>query len=243
LNQKLKKREMILPVFIFGILITGISIFYFVNKYTDKKRQELKSETVTPAVSQTDSIPEVKQILHPTPQPIVKAATVQTGIDPFEKAIKTFDSKDYTLSITLLEALQIEKLSSQQRTIRTSRLIQSYLNIGKLEKAANLARIENVADAQVYYQLAEEYLRLKQFDEAIAVSEKCYLNSTSLNVKKKAVMLQTRICESKYQLKPNRGNKNACHRAWSAYSAEFCNDSGSSRDCQEALEKISRYSE
>ncbi|NLD99244.1 MAG: protein kinase, partial [Fibrobacter sp.] len=243
-----KQNDRIIPAVIIGILFIILSTFFYFHRQKVKLPEVAKheKENVKPVelpVSQdSKKTATISEVQKKSPPPEPKKQTVeQVETDQYSKALKAFESKNYSLSIRLFESIANEQLTQQQRSVKDGALLKSYIKTGDLEKAATFAERVKERDPQILIELSEGHIQQKQFDKALTQLQTAFQNATSRNIKKRSLELQTQIYDARYLSKPNRENKMASLRAWSLLNEEFCSGDNTSAICTEAVEKISRY--
>lgn len=165
-----------------------------------------------------------------------------TKINPFDKAMKAFTESDYLTAALLFEKLSANQLTPKQQKLRNVKLIQSYLKLNRLKKAVSIAESEAGTDALFFLLKGETYYKSGRYDDALTALKQAYTARTvQKGTLKKVSLLEARISEVLYTMKPNRDNKQICHDAWNSFLEKYCSEPNKSAECKEAQEKVSTY--
>lgn len=207
--------------------------------------------TIHPVLFQTASLPppEKPQETVPSPEetmvkkevPVHTTAPVQkkTPVNPLAAGLNKFNAQDYQGVITDFEAIIPAELTAKQKKLRVIRLLQCYIQTGRLNDAQSLCKNEPVSDGLFHLLQSEVALKQNRLEDALEAARSAR-SATSLydtSLKKKASFQIASILHSRYLLKPNRKNLENSLKGWQEYISSYCSGSAVSKECSEAAEK------
>ena len=202
----------------------------------------LLSPPVAPAPATTaapvaEPVPPRQQDI-PSVQP---TAPKRASADPMATALKDFDGGRYPEAIAALESIAPDRLSSQQRKLRVIRLLQAYLYSGAVEEADNLVMNEPVDDGLFYLLKSQAAMKKNLSSVALEAADAALSTPTYFDkaIRKKALFQRASVLHSRYFLKPNQKNLRITRDGWETYIANYCTDDDRSKECREAVEKLS----
>ncbi|MBN1575413.1 MAG: serine/threonine protein kinase [Chitinispirillaceae bacterium] len=193
------------------------------------------------AANQLPTLPSKTIIPQRNDQPPKASIPKHAPVDPLTAALKKFSSGDYAEAISALESISPDILSPPQKKLRVIRLLQAYISFGNIEEANNLAAGEPVDDGLFYLLKSQIAVQRNQLEIALEAADAALSTPSSYDkaLRRKASFQKALVLHSRYFLKPNQTNFKSTREGWKAYVADYCSNDDHSKECHEALEKLS----
>jgi hypothetical protein len=171
----------------------------------------------------------------PSPSPVRK----KVPVNPLASGLNKFKAHDYQGAIAAFEAIVPGNLTGKQKKLRVIRLLQCYIETGRLNDAHSLCHNEPVSDGLFYLLKSEIAMRQNRLEEALNAARAARSTSSiyDASLKKKAHFQIASILHSCYLLKPNSDNLENSLNSWKEFIASFCTGNNTSKECIEAEEK------
>jgi hypothetical protein len=201
-----------------------------------------------------------KTIAQPTPEsnlqitisdddifiPVKDTAPVTKAVRPPAKAFTNgtaaYNSKDFVQAITYFESVEPGSLTNRQRSAMYLMLAKAYISENQIEDAVKIAESQNISNELKHLLSGEIFFKQKQYDRALEDLNQITSFSTS-NVKQiDVLLLRASILESRFNLKPNRDNKNLCRETWASILTLNCREDTTSALCKDVQKKIQLFS-
>jgi len=215
-----------------------------VKKVTAQEQQQEKPSISSIDTPKSDTVikvvrPHNSSVPHTLKPPVVAASS--SVADPLEQAIKRFSIGDYAGAISQFQKIDEQGLSPQNQKLRTMRMLQSYINLGKYEDAQSIILNDPVTDGLFYLLKSKIALNKNNYDAAYEAAQTAYSLPSQFdnNLKKKSTFQLATILHSRYVMKPNAKNQQLALDRWNAYLSNYCSDEDRSDECHEALENKS----
>lgn len=249
-----------------ALLLTAITValVIIVAPVINDKIEQVKTfsaslKSVADQTSRVATVPIPNPATAPTPttEPVAKAAQRISSVkhtaaqrtqtapmpaaDPFELALKKYSLGDYSGAISALESVPESSLSPSNQSLRTIRLLQSFVNIGKYDEAQSITLNSPVSDGLFYLIKSKIAFQKNDFTAALQAARTAHTLKSEFDsgLKKKTTLQLATVLHAIYVMKPNSSNLQQALDWWSSYLANYCSDEDHSTECHEALENKS----
>jgi len=255
--QKQPKKPMILSPVAVAICILVLLVLtaagIFINYHNPLlSRPGKKQNTATGLPHPSEQVP----LVNTTPDPVPGAVSVPvndngtTQRKPAETAkpnhlfrgLQEFTKGNYLASSASLEKAITSPMSHDTIAAAYTRLLQSLVYTGNFRKALQYA---DKSFAEGLYELTkgELFLKTGKYDQALTALQKAQTTPSLLypGCQRDAVYLWAKTREAIYERQPNRENRIACFKSWTAYLKVYCTEQDSSLECSTARAKTAIF--
>lgn len=236
-----------LKLFLFLFILTIFLSAYLLNSYWDDAYEKRTSETTITTTDNNHSLPlneanstttttSENKTSNKKSEPYKNVAEIQ-----FEKAVKAFNSGNYSQAISLFERIDSEKLNKEYFSSHTVYLLHSYIKADLIDEALSFSENKTSSDGLFFYLRGECYYKKRQYEKAENDLKKARSMPTHFKEKtqRNAALYLARIRDALFLMKPNVDNKQMSIRAWTTFLELYCFDNeNTSPECKESREKI-----
>jgi len=181
-------------------------------------------------------------------KPAAKRATVSpphetavSTVNQFDLALKKFSLGDYSGAIISFQAVSESTLSPSEQSLRTVRIIESLINMGKFDEAQSITLSSPVSDGLFYLLKSKIAFQKNNLESALQAARTAHSLSSQFDkgLKKKSTLQLASVLHAMYVKKPNSNNLQQALDWWNSYLSSYCSDEDLSTECHEALENKS----
>ena len=257
---KARTNRLVMSATIGAILV---AVFFVVAAVTPVRRAVLKlvkKNPVTAVVKPVRSVAPVA-VRKPVPQTsalgdtLVSPAVVINSVDSaanekavvagnqninlITKGLEAFAAGNYRAAVGALSAVTLQSVDAQNRIVIQCRLLESFLALNLLDKAAKVAKADTHTDGYFLFLHGKLFLKQGQLDSAIVFFAQAQTKDNVLDygLLPDAIFAEAQAREAFYKKRPSIENRQEYQYTYQRFVQEVCADFNDNDRCRIASQK------